>query len=165
MLLVFNNALHSKSFVRLPVCAIVLNVIVALLLSSFYKDDAVVMEQAERMLDLVSGSSITIVTLTFSLTVLSVQIAAGSYSPRLLEDFLKDPISKVMISINVGAYAYCYTLTFFLGDKDDDVPVLAVYGLTVRSNKGSSMILTNRFCVGTNGVDFDRLCELYSFLS
>ena len=67
LLLVLKNALHSHSFVRLPVFAIVINVIVALLLSFFYEDDAVVMEQAERMLNLVSGSSITIVTLTFSL--------------------------------------------------------------------------------------------------
>ena len=46
-------------------------------------------EQGNRMIGLVSNASISIVTLTFSLTVLSIQIAAQSYSPRLLDDFLK----------------------------------------------------------------------------
>ena len=85
------------------------------------------------MSSLVSGASISIVTLTFSLTVLSVQIASQSYSPRLLEEFLKDPVSKIVVAMNLGAYAYCFTLEFFLEPTKDGVskvPYVAIYMLS-----------------------------------
>ena len=86
------------------------------------------------MSGMVSGASITIVTLTFSLTVLSVQIAAQAYSPRLLDTFLKDPVSKVVISVNLGSYAYCFTMNYFLYDTSEDpaVPYLAINFLSVQ---------------------------------
>jgi uncharacterized membrane protein len=91
-------------YVLIPSISIVGNVLVAFLTSLIRSEnDKVLMDQGFRMIGLVSGASISIVTLTFSLTVLSVQIAAQNYSPRLLEDFLKDPVSKLVISANVGA--------------------------------------------------------------
>ena len=76
---------------------------------------------------MLSSASLSIVTLTFSLTVLSVQIAAQSYSPRLLDDFIKDPIPKIVIAINIGAYAYCYVMSFYLHDHNDRVAPIAVH--------------------------------------
>lgn len=127
---VIQTALYDDSFLRAPVFAIFFNVILVILLSIETRDDSILLDRGLRMIDLVSASAITIVTLTFSLTVLSVQIAAGSYSPRLLEDFLKDPISKLMFSVNTGAYAYCYALTYYT-DVVEEVPWLAIHGLTV----------------------------------
>jgi uncharacterized membrane protein len=76
--------------VVLPIVYMVFNVGLSIALSQITsRDNPEFLEQGLRMMDLVSIASITIVTLTFSLTVLSIQIAAQSYSPRLLEDFLK----------------------------------------------------------------------------
>jgi uncharacterized membrane protein len=80
----------THSFVVLPIVYMVFNVGLAIALSQITsRDNPEFLEQGLRMMDLVSIASIAIVTLTFSLTVLSIQIAAQSYSPRLLEDFLK----------------------------------------------------------------------------
>ena len=59
-------------------------------------------------------TSITILALTFSLTFLSIQIAAQTYSPRLLDDFIKGPVSKISIAVDLGAFAYSYTMPFYL---------------------------------------------------
>jgi uncharacterized membrane protein len=63
--------------------------------------------------------------------VLSIQIAAQTYSPRLLDDFLKDPVSKIAIAINLGAYSYGFSLTYFLQDPTL-VPYVAIHFLSVQ---------------------------------
>lgn len=113
-----------ESFVWVPMASIGGNILAAGLLSLWTVDDASadcarVVQQAQRMSTMVSTAAISIVTLTFSLTVLSIQIAAQSYSPRLLEDFLKDPVAKWVISANLGAYAYCYTVEYFVPTSDE----------------------------------------------
>lgn len=121
------------SFVLYPILSMIMNVLLASLLSLETNNDAVLLEKGIRMMGLVSNASISIVTLTFSLTVLSVQIAAQSYSPRLLDEFLKDPVSKVVISTNLGSYTYCFTINYFLYDEAEDynVPYIAIHFLTV----------------------------------
>jgi hypothetical protein len=79
-----------ESFVMVPMLSMLFNVILAAFLSQITSpDNPELLGQGLVMIGLVSGASISIVTLTFSLTVLSIQIAAQSYSPRLLDDFLK----------------------------------------------------------------------------
>ena len=111
----------------------IINALLASLLSVITNDDVVLLDKGLRMMGLVSNASISIVTLTFSLTVLSVQIAAQSYSPRLLDEFLKDPVSKVVISTNLGAYVYCYTINYFLDNASEDprVPYVSIHLLTM----------------------------------
>lgn len=113
----------------------VLNAVVASLLSRNITryDDPVLLDKGLRMISLVSNASISIVTLTFSLTVLSVQIASQNYSPRLLDEFLKNPMPKAVISINLGAYMYCYTMNYYIDGVDEDYPVpyVAIHVLSV----------------------------------
>jgi uncharacterized membrane protein len=99
----------KDSFVAAPLATMILNAVLApLLCLATTKEQVYLIDQALRMIGMVSNAAISIVTLTFSLTVLSVQIAAQSYSPRLLDEFIKDPVSKLVISVNLGAYVYCY---------------------------------------------------------
>ena len=113
-------------FVIVPTVNVFIQIILAVILcEAFQRDsyDGALLAQGQFMAGMISSSSIAIVTLTFSLTVLSIQIAAQTYSPRLLDDFLKDPMSKIAIAVNMGAFAYCYTLSYylFLDDEDDSI--------------------------------------------
>jgi len=133
----FNDAFES--FVTFPVGYMILNVLLAIVLSTNVTtelstaDANSLIDQGLRMSGFVSTAAISIVTLTFSLTVLSIQIAAQSYSPRLLDAFLKDPVTKLVISVNVGAYTFCYTLQCFANKSEDDssglvsVPAVAIH--------------------------------------
>lgn len=117
-----------------PQISIFFNIILAAALSQItVNDNESLLDQAQQMIGLVSSASISIVTLTFSLTVLSVQIASQTYTPRLLDDFIKDPVSKVVISVNVGSFAYCYTMTYFIYDlgPNPEVPVVAIHFMSV----------------------------------
>jgi len=128
-----------ESFVVFPVGYMILNVLLAVVLSTTATTELSTAEanslidQGLRMSGFVSTAAISIVTLTFSLTVLSIQIAAQSYSPRLLDAFLKDPVTKLVISVNVGAYTFCYTLQCFANKSEDDssglvsVPAVAIH--------------------------------------
>lgn len=124
---------YKDSFTIWPFGTMLANILLAGLLSSLATNEADPdwMEQSQAMIGLVSSASITIVTLTFSLTVLSVQVASQTYSPRLLDDFVKDATAKVVISVNLGAYVYCYTLLYFLKPSSPTFPMAAVQLLTV----------------------------------
>jgi uncharacterized membrane protein len=120
----------KDSFKVGPFVAIGLNVLLACLLSLITNNDKALLDQGIRMSNMVSGASIQIVTLTFSLTVVSVQLASQSYSPRLLEEFIRDPVAKGVISVNLGTYAYSYVLNYYLFD-DGDSPRCVVSCLVV----------------------------------
>lgn len=118
---------NSDSFVAAPLSCAVFNAALAVSLSQITRsNDEELQEQALKMIDLLSGASISIMTLTFSLTVLSVQLATSMYSARLLDEFIKDPVSKLVISVNVGAFSYCYALLFYVHDSEH-VPYVAIF--------------------------------------
>jgi len=137
--LLWHQSPYNDSFVVIPLFWMFTNALVAGLTAAFItrtpkdaEEGSAAIDVGIRMLGLVSNASISIVTLTFSLTVLSVQVAAQSYSPRLLDDFVRDPVSKIVISTNLGAYVYCYTLNGFLTDKHlTQVPFVSIHLLSV----------------------------------
>ena len=88
---------------------------------------------ARALLGMVSGASISAVTLTFSLTVLSLQLAATNYSPRILDEFVKDPIQKLTLSTYLGTFAYCFIVMANVqsetSTRDAYIPIVAVNAL------------------------------------
>mmetsp|Transcript_8982 Transcript_8982/g.24899 ORF Transcript_8982/g.24899 Transcript_8982/m.24899 type:complete len:567 (+) Transcript_8982:107-1807(+) len=120
------------AFLVIPSCFAVVNVALCGLLSLATKtdEDGTLVDQAKDLIGYLTNASIAIVTLTFSLTVLSIQIAAQAYSPRLLDEFLRDPVSKLAVGVNLGAYSYGFTLTYFLKNQRE-APHVAIHFLSV----------------------------------
>jgi hypothetical protein len=123
-----------ESFVMIPMMSMVFNVILAATLSQITSpDNPQLLSQGITMIGLVSNASISIVTLTFSLTVLSIQIAAQSYSPRLLDDFLKvrtkeeEPLFSLMVHLDNNRTPICQA-----------VPHLILTLLSLNASLGSS---------------------------
>ena len=122
----------TAGFLFYPFLSVFVNILLAGVLSNVYKlNDESWRSVGITMSSMLASTSITIVTLTFSLTVLSIQIAAQTYSPRLLDDFLQDPISHIAVSVNLGAFAYAFFLQYWLEHEDTDVPILAIHMLSV----------------------------------
>ena len=124
----------THTFLSVPLVYALANVLLAILLSLIAPSasNEELREQGLQMSDTILSTSITILALTFSLTFLSIQIAAQTYSPRLLDDFIKDPVSKISIAVNVGAFAYSYTMTFYLHNPHR-VPPVSIYFLSVQA--------------------------------
>ena len=90
---------------------------------------------ARALLSMLAGASISVVTLTFTLTVLSLQLAASNYSPRILDEFVKDPIQKLTLSTYLGTFSYCFIVMSNVQSatetRPEYVPFVAVNALLI----------------------------------
>ncbi len=87
-------------------------------------------ESASTLVQLVAASAITVTTLTFSLTVLSLQLASQQFSPRLLRQFTRDPVTRIVLSVLVATFALAVSVLRHLS-ADAPVPHLAVLAVTI----------------------------------
>lgn len=99
-------------------------------------------EAARTVLGTIAGSMITVTGLTFSLTVVALQVASGQFTPRLLRTFLGDRGNQVVLSAFIATFVYCLVLLRTIQDPDESfagvVPRLGV----------SVAVLLALLCVG-----------------
>ena len=74
---------------------------------------------ARTMLDAIAGSLITVTSLTFSLTVVTLQLASSQFSPRLLRTFSSDRFVHVTLSLFLATFAYALTVLRTVRTADD----------------------------------------------
>ena len=63
-------------------------------------------DAARTLLDAVASSLITVTALTFSLTVVTLQLASSQFSPRLLRTFTRDLFVQATLALFLGTFAY-----------------------------------------------------------
>lgn len=63
-------------------------------------------EAARTLLGAIASSLITVTALTFSLTVVTLQLASGQFSPRLLRAFTRDRWVHVTLALLLGTFTY-----------------------------------------------------------
>ncbi|ORV45470.1 hypothetical protein AWC01_01485 [Mycobacterium doricum] len=96
-------------------------------------------DAAREVLSAIAGSLITVTSLTFSLTLITLQLASSQYSPRLLRTFAADRVVQHTLALFLATFVYALTVlrTIRSNDESDDfVPQLSVtlaYLLTVLS--------------------------------
>lgn len=85
---------------------------------------------ARTILGTIAGSLITVAGLAFSITVVTLQLVAGQFTPRAVRSFLGDRPSQLVAGAFVGIFAYCLLVLRAVRDEDDDfegfVPALSV---------------------------------------
>lgn len=97
---------------------------------------------AREVLGAISGSMITVTSLTFSLTVVTLQLASSQFSPRLLRTFTADRFVQRTLALFVTTFVYALTLlrtVRTVEEGDDFVPRIAItfgYLLTLASVLG-----------------------------
>lgn len=65
---------------------------------------------ARTLLDAISSSLITVTSLTFSLTVVTLQLASSQFSPRLLRTFTSDIFVQATLAIFLSTFTYALTV-------------------------------------------------------
>ncbi|MEO5745440.1 MAG: DUF2254 domain-containing protein [Terracoccus sp.] len=65
---------------------------------------------ASTVLDAVSSSLITVTSLTFSLTVVTLQLASSQFSPRLLRTFTQDLFVQGTLALFLSTFAFSLTV-------------------------------------------------------
>jgi uncharacterized membrane protein len=64
-------------------------------------------DAAVTLLSTIAGATITTAGVVFSLLVVSLQLASGQFSPRVLRTFWRDRMGQVLIGLLLAAFAYC----------------------------------------------------------
>jgi uncharacterized membrane protein len=80
-------------------------------------------DAARAVLTTISGSLITATSLTFSLTVVALQLASSQASPRLLRLFASDPMVHWTLAAFLGTFAYALVVLRTVSDEGGSVAV------------------------------------------
>lgn len=67
-------------------------------------------DAARSVLSAIAGSMITVTSLTFSLTVVTLQLASSQYSPRLLRTFSRDRVVHGTLTLFLSTFIYALTV-------------------------------------------------------
>lgn len=105
---------------------------------------------ARSVLEAIAGSLITVTSLTFSLTVVTLQLASSQFSPRLLRTFSSDRFVQLTLALFLGTFTYALTVLRTVRTPLDDqelfVPQIAVtlaFVLTLTSVVGLGLFLAH----------------------
>ncbi|MFD1714381.1 DUF2254 domain-containing protein [Amnibacterium flavum] len=82
-------------------------------------------ETARSVLSSIAGSLITATSLTFSLTVVALQLASSQASPRVLRLFSRDRQVHATLAVFLGTFAYAITVLRSVRDSTDEIPEFA----------------------------------------
>ena len=74
---------------------------------------------ARTLLDAIASSLITVTSLTFSLTVVTLQLASSQFSPRLLRTFASDVFVQATLAIFLATFTYALTVLRAVRSGDD----------------------------------------------
>ncbi|HMO85347.1 MAG TPA: DUF2254 domain-containing protein, partial [Lacipirellulaceae bacterium] len=83
---------------------------------------------ARALLSTVAGSMITIASVTFSITIVALQLASTQFGPRLLRNYMRDRGNQVAIGAFVATFTYCILVLRTVNGTDAEsfVPHLSV---------------------------------------
>jgi uncharacterized membrane protein len=83
---------------------------------------------ARTVLSVIAGSLITVAGLTFSITMVALQLASAQFSPRVLRTFFADRITQITIGTYVGTFVYALLVLRSVGSLGTSgfVPRLSV---------------------------------------
>ncbi len=98
---------------------------------------------ARGMLGAIATSMITVAGVAFSITIVTLSLAATQYSSRVLRSFMRDRANQVVLGVFVGVFAYCLLVlrTIRGGDEGEFVPALAVSGAVVLAFVGIGFLI------------------------
>lgn len=85
---------------------------------------------ARSLVSAIAASTMTVTSLTFSLTVVTLQLASSQYSPRLLRTFTSDRFVHNTLALFLATFAFALTVLRTIRDEEGEsasfVPEIAV---------------------------------------
>lgn len=88
---------------------------------------------ARTLLAAIASSLITVTALTFSLTVVTLQLASSQFSPRLLRSFTSDQVVQVTLALFLATFTFALTVLRAVrsADADGQGEFVPKFGVTV----------------------------------
>jgi len=101
-------------------------------------------EGARLMLSSLAGSMITVMGITFSMTLMALVLASGQYTSRILKNFMRNRVTQETLGVFASIFAYCLIVLCTIrgnGGVDEFVPSLAVFIAFVMSLGGVGILI------------------------
>ena len=85
-------------------------------------------EGSRAVLSAVAGSMMTIASVTFSITIVALQLASSQFGPRLLRNFMRDRGNQVALGTFIATFTYCLLVLRTVNGTEDEqfVPHISV---------------------------------------
>lgn len=85
-------------------------------------------EGSRSMLSAIAGSMITVLGVTFSITMVTLSLASNQYTPRILRNFMNDRVNQVVLGVLAGIFMYCLVVlrTIRGGEERGFIPSISV---------------------------------------
>ncbi len=74
---------------------------------------------ARTLLSAIASSLISVTTLLFSLTIVTLQLASSQYSPRLLQTFVRDRVVQTCLGVLLGTFVYALVVLRTVRSADE----------------------------------------------
>jgi uncharacterized membrane protein len=85
---------------------------------------------ARGALSSIAGSLITVAGLSFSITIVTLQLVSSQFSPRAISGFLADRLNQAIAGVFVGTFSYCLLVLGTVRERNEEhaafVPALSV---------------------------------------
>jgi len=89
-------------------------------------------EGARGMLTAIAGSMLGLAGITFSSTLVALSLAATTYTPRILRNFLRDRGNQIVLGTVLATFVYCLLVLRVVREGEQPfVPSLAVTGALI----------------------------------
>jgi uncharacterized membrane protein len=85
-------------------------------------------DAAVALLSTIAGATITTVGVVFSLLVVSLQLASGQFSPRVLRTFWRDRFGQVLIGLLLATFTFCVLALTQVDTGAERAPTLTMLG-------------------------------------
>ncbi|MEO6029320.1 MAG: DUF2254 domain-containing protein [Candidatus Binatia bacterium] len=84
---------------------------------------------ARGMLSTIAGAMMSVVGVTFSMTLVALSMASSQYTSRILRNFMSSRVTQAVLGVFAGIFTYCLIVlrTIRGGDEGAFVPNLAVF--------------------------------------
>ncbi|MGA9032504.1 MAG: DUF2254 domain-containing protein [Sulfuricaulis sp.] len=85
---------------------------------------------ARQMLSTLAGSMMSVMGITFSMTLVALALASSQYTSRILRTFMGSRVTQLTLGIFAGIFVYCLVVLRTIrggGGVDEFVPSLAVF--------------------------------------
>ncbi|HSD95950.1 MAG TPA: DUF2254 domain-containing protein [Sulfuricaulis sp.] len=99
---------------------------------------------ARQMLSILAGSMMSVMGITFSMTLVALALASSQYTSRILRTFMSSRVTQVTLGIFAGIFAYCLVVLRTIrggGGVDEFVPSLAVFFAFVLALGGVGVLI------------------------
>lgn len=83
---------------------------------------------AREILSVIASSSITVAGVIFSITILTLSLAAAQYSPRVLRSFMRDRLNQAVLGVLISLFVYSLlVMRATAGEDGSFVPQLSLW--------------------------------------